>query len=60
MLELKDTEIMELKAKNEELKKHNEMLKKRVYAKTEFENQYKATKAENTDLTSKLQVSEKI
>lgn len=60
LLDLKNTELQEEKAKNAELKKHNELLKKRIYSKTEFETQYKAAKAESQDYAEKLKVSEKI
>lgn len=59
-MELKNTELMEEKAKNAELRKHIELLKKRVYSKTEFEQHAKTAKAEATDLAEKLKVSEKI
>jgi hypothetical protein len=60
LLDLKNTELQEEKAKNAELKKHNELLKKRVYSKTEFETQYKTAKAESQEFAEKLKVSEKI
>jgi len=42
------------------LRKNNELLKKRVYSKNEFENQYKTAKSESQEFGEKLKVSEKI
>ena len=44
LLQLKNQELQEEKAKNSELKRHIEILKKRVYAKMEFEGQTKIMK----------------
>lgn len=60
LLDFKNTELEQEKAKNEELRKHVEMLKKRVYSKNDFESQLKDLKIENEDLQAKLKVSEKI
>ena len=60
LLDLKNAEIIEERKKVAELKKSNELLKKRVYSKNEFEAQYKAMKAEKEEFESKLKVSEKI
>lgn len=60
LLDLKNEEIDQLKEKNAELKKHIELLQKRVYSKTEFENFNKQLKTENSELEAKLKVSERI
>lgn len=44
LVQLKNQELQEEKAKNAELKRHIEILKKRVYAKMEFEGQTKNIK----------------
>ena len=60
LLDLKNAELEEERRKILELKKSNELLKKRVYSKNEFEAQYKSMKAEKEESDAKLKVSEKI
>ena len=60
LLDLKNAELEEERRKIFELKKSNELLKKRVYSKNEFEAQYKSIKAEKEEFEAKLKVSEKI
>lgn len=55
LLQLKNQELQEEKAKNAELKRHIEILKKRVYSKIEFEGQSKIVKEAN-EMTEKLKV----
>lgn len=56
VVQLKNQELQEERAKNAELKRHIEILKKRVYAKTEFEGQVKVVR-EAADMIEQLKVS---
>ncbi|CAI2382838.1 unnamed protein product [Moneuplotes crassus] len=53
LLQLKNQELQEEKAKNAELRRHIEILKKRVYAKMEFEGQVKVVR-EAADMLDQL------
>lgn len=50
LIQLKNQELQEEKAKNAELRRHIEILKKRVYAKMEFEGQSKTIREASTML----------
>jgi hypothetical protein len=59
LLQLKNQELQEEKAKNAELNRHIEILKKRVYSKIEFEGQSKLIK-EASEMIEKLKVFTKM